>query len=176
MQKASVSEEEEVEDSRYITDSSVLLPPRVPGTKKLPRQSRQGKHAKKIKKGDLSEPLEQIEPFTQSKYDDFLQPHPSNEIPNETFNQPNSYKTFNQPNSYKTVNHSKHSFEPSYQNDQRNTSLENMESSPTLKPQDIQKQIDQPVRKSPFEMLTKSKLDQPEEPIYVVNLIEMINN
>ena len=25
-------------------------------------------------------------------------------------------------------------------------------------------------------MLTKSKLDQPEEPIYVVNLIEMINN
>ena len=203
---AEPEEEEEHDDPRFITDSSVLLPPRTSGTKRQARQPKQGRHAKKVGKYDASEPLEQLESHKQLNNEEFPEPGRFNGVANRAQNgilgqsesykphnqqdpykphnqqdpykphsQQDPYKPHNQRDSFNSFNQTKNPFTPLNRNDAMIPPRALAASALPEKTQNEQRQREKSIDSFPFAMLTKSQPTQPDEPVYVVNIIEQHN-
>lgn len=167
----------------------MLLPPRTSGEKRKARQPKQGRHAKKVGKYEASEPLEQVEPHKQLNYEELPEPSRLDGVTNRArsgilgqdqeykpYNQQDqSYKSHNQRDSFNTSNLSKNPFTPLNRNDAMTPPHALTTSSLSEITQNEQKQREQSIDNLPFAMLSKSKPIQPDEPVYVVNLIEKRN-
>ena len=172
----------------------MLLPPRTSGTKRQARQPKQGRHAKKVGKYDASEPLEQLESHKQLNNEEFPEPGRFNGVANRAQNgilgQDESYKPHNQQDPYKphnqqdpyiphnqrdsfnSFNQTKNPFTPLNRNDAMIPPRALADSALPEKTQNEQRQREKSIDSFPFAMLTRSQPTQPDEPVYVVNIIE----
>lgn len=172
----------------------MLLPPRTSGTKRQARQPKQGRHAKKVGKYDASEPLEQLESHKQLNNEEFPEPGRFNGVANRAQNgilgQDESYKPHNQQDPTKPHNQqdptkphnqrdsincfsqTKNPFTPLNRNDAMIPPRALADSALPEKTQNEQRQREKSIDSFPFAMLTRSQPTQPDEPVYVVNIIE----
>lgn len=163
----------------------MLLPPRTSGTKRQARQPKQGRHAKKVGKYDASEPLEQLESHKQLNNEEFPEPGRFNGVANRAQNgilgQDESYKPHNQQDPTKPHNQrdsincfsqTKNPFTPLNRNDAMIPPRALADSARPEKTQNEQRQREKSIDSFPFAMLTRSQPTQPDEPVYVVNIIE----
>ena len=176
----------EPEDPSYITDSSVLLPPRTSGKSRQSRQSRQskqsrqGKHAKKIEAQEALESLEMLQPDEFSKSDAFLMPKRQEEMEKRelyktkrsySHNQNESRDSRSQRELQNSFNQFDPSFVPSNQNDAAQPPRRDAESFLPQKTQDKEEKREHLPDYVPFATLSKSGPEPLEEPMYVVNLL-----